>query len=88
VQRHYTRVVSDCDGATFLACFDVGTEARQANTARVHSVVCCPAAAWLDALPASPLLVLGDGDYVTGVRFRLGLPQAAEGCQLPPSPVL
>jgi hypothetical protein len=30
--------------------------------------------------------VLGDGAYIAGARFRRGLPQAAEGCQLPPCP--
>jgi Reverse transcriptase (RNA-dependent DNA polymerase) len=84
VQRQYTRAVSDRDGAAFLARFDVATEPGQADAARMRSVACRPASAWIDALPTSPLLTLGDNDYVVSARFRLGLPQAAEGCPLPP----
>jgi hypothetical protein len=72
VQRQFTRVVADRNGATFLAQLDVATEAGQANAARVRSMACRPASAWLDALPTSPPLVLGDGDYIVCAHFRLG----------------
>jgi hypothetical protein len=86
VQRQVTRAVADHDGAALLARFNVPTEAGQANWARVRSVACRLGSAWLDAPPMSQLLVLGDGDYIASARFRLGLRQAAEGCQLPSCP--
>jgi hypothetical protein len=43
-------VVADRKGAAFLACFDVATEAGHAIPARVRSVACRPASAWLDVL--------------------------------------
>jgi len=74
MQRAASRVVSDREGAAFLAGFDVNTDAGRRGAARMRSAASGPASAFLTAVPCTPGLTLNDADFVIGGgRHRLGL---------------
>jgi hypothetical protein len=74
MQRAVSRVVSDREGAAFLAGFDVDTDAGRRGAARMRSAAGGPASAFLTAVPCTPGLTLNDADFVIGGgRHRLGL---------------
>ena len=51
----------------------VGAKLTQSTLAWLHGVACCPAAAWLGALPAARMLWRLDGDLPRAQQLRLGL---------------
>ena len=59
-------------GAAFLGSFDLATDAGRHDAARMRSVGCGPASAWVTALPG-PNTSLMDADMVMAGRHRLGL---------------
>ena len=73
VQAAVTRAVADREGVLFLGACDLGTEAGKKDAARIRSVACGPASAWLDATPCTRQTQLSSSDYLHAARHRLGL---------------
>jgi hypothetical protein len=73
MQSAVSRIVSDREGAAFRDSFGVDTAHGRRNTARMRSVACGAASAWLSAVPYSAPLQLSDADFVASGRHRLGL---------------
>ena len=76
------RAVGDRRGAAVLAACDLASAAGEATAARLRSVACSSSAAFLNALPVVPATRLGDDDFRTHARLRLGLGMATNA-QLP-----
>ena len=81
-QRKLTRAQADADAEAMFERLEQRAEqpADAANAtltlqtlARLRSVSCRPASAFLDALPVAPTLRLSDRDFRSALQLRLGL---------------
>ena len=70
-QSELSRAVADEEGQSFLAHFDVPTQAGVKNAARVRSVVSGPSSTWLEAVPAAAHLRLSKAAFLAAARHLL-----------------
>jgi hypothetical protein len=79
-QRDFARATADSShtqllsSASRLASLDADARADEVVLARMRSVACQPASAFLDALPVAPQTRLSVADNSSALRWRLGLP--------------